>query len=292
MTNTIKTVRELLAHYLESHEYGVKQNTIDCWLKPGVSKLEKFLERPAMITDLNLKTVNSYIDWLKANSSSTEACRSRRGPILLLVRYANDLGLISKFEGRIRKVRIVRKTPRGWTSAEVQTLLKRCLDETVIKKTAKAGEIHHNSRNANVLKCGTRVGLFLAGVVAVAWDSTLRLGDVLELKWSDLTIDYEALKDAMQDAVNAGLKEHGITDVAGVHHCPCPDDDLMDWRKEPNEIKAYAKSKKDAERDGCLRFVGEESRFTFDGDPWSWVAALEAAIASSGIEVEPEAVVV
>ena len=73
MTNTITTVRELLAHYVSNHEYGIKQNTIDCWLKPGVSKFEKWLERPSLISDLNLKTVNAYVDWLKANSS----CGSR-----------------------------------------------------------------------------------------------------------------------------------------------------------------------------------------------------------------------
>ena len=52
MTNTITTVRELLSHYVDNHEFGIKQNTIDCWMKPGISKLEKWLERSAMITDL------------------------------------------------------------------------------------------------------------------------------------------------------------------------------------------------------------------------------------------------
>ena len=103
---------------------------------------------------------------------------------------------------------------------------------------------------------------------------------------------YEALKDAMQDAMNKERKEFGITDVAGVHHCPCPDDDLEDWRSEPGEITAYAKAKAQGEREGLMRFAAEESRFTFEGDPYSWVTALESAIASTGIAVEPVSLVV
>ena len=103
---------------------------------------------------------------------------------------------------------------------------------------------------------------------------------------------YEALKDSMETAVNRDLKEHGITDLAGVHHCPCPDDDLEDWRSEPGEIAAYAKAKAQGIREGLMRFAAEESRFTFEGDSRSWVAALEAAIVATGIELESEAFVV
>lgn len=190
MTNTMTTVRELLAHYIENHEYGIKQNTIDCWLKPAVSKLEKFLERPAMITDLNLKSVNGYIDWLKANSSSTEACRSRRGPVLLLVRYGTDLGLVAKFEGRIRKIRIVRKTPVGWTAAEVQKLLTLCLDnQYIIKKNLASADNHPRTIKHNRLDTGPRLGLFIGGLVAVSWDTTLRLNDSLAIRWDCLEFD-------------------------------------------------------------------------------------------------------
>ena len=41
-----------------------------------------------------------------------------------------------------------------------------------------------------------------------------------------------------------------------------------------------------------MRFAAEEARFTYEGDPWSWVSALQAAIVATGIEVEPQALVV
>ena len=103
---------------------------------------------------------------------------------------------------------------------------------------------------------------------------------------------YEALKDSMENAVNRDLKEHGITDVDGVHHCPCPDADLENWRQEPHELAAYAKAKAQGIREGLMRFAAEESRFSYEGNPRSWVAALEAAIVATGIELEPEALVV
>ena len=70
------------------------------------------------------------------------------------------------------------------------------------------------------------------------------------------------------------------------------DDDLEDWRSEPGEIAAYAKAKAQGIREGLMRFAAEESRFTFEGDSRSWVAALEAAIVATGIELESEAFVV
>ena len=102
---------------------------------------------------------------------------------------------------------------------------------------------------------------------------------------------YEALKDALENAVNADTKEHGFQDVDGVN-IGYEADDLMDWRTDTKEVKAYAKAKADAQRDGYMRFAAEESRFTYENDPWSWRDALESAIKSTGIEVQLEPVVV
>ena len=102
---------------------------------------------------------------------------------------------------------------------------------------------------------------------------------------------YEALKDAMETAVNADSKKFGYSDVNDVHY-DYTDDELDNWRTEPNEIAAYEKAKAQGLREGLMRFVAYESRFTFEGDPRSWVSALESAIASTGIAVEPEALVV
>ena len=186
----IQTVRQLMDQYILTHEYGLKQTTIDCWLKPGVSKFEKWLERPAMISDLTLETVNRFIDWLKTNSSSSSMARSRRGPIMLLIRYANDLGIVQRFEGRIRKIRITREIPTGWTASEVKKLLAICLDASfIIKKNSKTTDNHPRTIKHNQLSTGPRLGLFIGGIVAVAWDTSLRLGDVLALRWDSLEFD-------------------------------------------------------------------------------------------------------
>ncbi len=101
---------------------------------------------------------------------------------------------------------------------------------------------------------------------------------------------FEAVKDSLENAVNKDVRENGFQDANGadIGHEPA---DLMDWRTYPKEIDAYATAKADAQRDGLMRFAAEESRFTYDNDPWSWVAALNAAIAATGIEAEPEAMV-
>lgn len=252
----IQTVSQLVEHYIANHEFGLKKNTIEMWLNPGLTKFEKWLERPAMIEDLNLSTVNKYIDWLKANASSTEAARSRRGPIVLLIRYGFDIGAVPRSEGRIRKIRIVRKPPRGWSAVEAQQLMEFCLDpnnsvkiggkrslsklpkqhasddqkeaEQVEPKDGKPKKpyadfplfahackqwakkiggktVYFGSWDdpqgalkrfekldrQNYLTTGPRRGLFIAGLIAVAWDTTLRLSDVLDLEWSCLRFDEE-----------------------------------------------------------------------------------------------------
>ena len=190
MTNTITTVRELMDHYIQNHPYGLKKNTIDCWCKPSMSKFEKWLTRPALIGDLNLKTVNGYIDWLRATASSSQMARSRRGPILLLVRYGNDLGIVPRFEGRIRKIRVIRDIPVGWRVDEVQKLLKLCLDPSyIIKKNLDATDNHWRTIQHNKLDTGPRLGLFIAGLISVAWDTTLRLSDSLSIRWDCLEFD-------------------------------------------------------------------------------------------------------
>ena len=73
---------------------------------------------------------------------------------------------------------------------------------------------------------------------------------------------YEALKDAMENAVNADSKKFGYSDATGEHHFEYKDEELDDWRTEPNEIAAYEKAKKDGLREGLMRFAAEESRFS------------------------------
>jgi hypothetical protein len=102
---------------------------------------------------------------------------------------------------------------------------------------------------------------------------------------------YEALKDHIETAVNADIREHGFQNRDGVD-IGWTEDDLEDWRKEPNEIAAFDKAKRQAEREGLMRFVAVETRHFFPGSPRSWVAALNGAIEATGIQVEPEALVV
>lgn len=102
---------------------------------------------------------------------------------------------------------------------------------------------------------------------------------------------YVALKDAMESSINADIRQNGFTDHDGVN-VGYEADDLMNWRTDPKELAAYDLAKASAKRDGFLRFAAEESRFSYPRDPWSWVAALESAIQSTGIAMESEALVV
>jgi len=135
--------------------------------------------------------VNSFIDWLKKITSSSAMIKGRRGPVLMLLRYAQEMQIAPPQNGRIRKVRVQRNIPTGWRVEEVQKLLETCLAQDVRTKSPDAQKGHHMSRIHNHLSSGPRVGLMLAGIVSVAWDTTLRLGDILAMKWSDVEFDSQ-----------------------------------------------------------------------------------------------------
>lgn len=110
---------------------------------------------------------------------------------------------------------------------------------------------------------------------------------VVQGQFEDMCVFYEALKDAMESSVNADVREKGFTNSAGAN-IGYEESDLMNWRTDRKEIAAYDRAKASAKRYGYLRFAAEESRFTYDGDPYSWLSSLNAEIAATGIEVESE----
>ena len=265
MINTMTTVRELLAHYVSNHEYGLQGNTIACWLKPAVSKFEKWLERPALLSDLNLPCVNSFVDYLKATSSSSSSARTKRGPILLLLRYGNDLGIVPRVEGRVRKIRIVRDIPTGWSESEVRKLLALCLDRHyIIKKNIDAPDNHWRTIQHNKLDTGPRLGLFIGGLVAVAWDTTLRLSDSLAIRWDCLEFDAAGTARAQVVMQKTGyyqpitisaetikilrqIEADSIVKSDLVLHWPYRREKLFDW------IRAYVRDS--GIRKGTMRWV-------------------------------------
>lgn len=111
---------------------------------------------------------------------------------------------------------------------------------------------------------------------------------VVQGSYEEMCRFYEAVKDSMENAVNASTMKDGFMDKNDLP-VAATEDDMLNWRTDPMEVAAYEKAKASAKHEGLLRFAATESRFSYEGDPWSWVTAVESAIKATGIAVEPEA---
>jgi GNAT superfamily N-acetyltransferase len=103
-----------------------------------------------------------------------QTAKARRGAIQTLANYAAGEGWIDPI-GRLRRLKIVHGNPTGWTAEEVKTLMITCLD-----KSKSPYDRYH------VFKNGLDRGQYIGTLIALLWDTRLRLGDAFKLSWKDL----------------------------------------------------------------------------------------------------------
>ena len=154
---------QLLDYYVQNHEFGLKQNTIACHYRPAVV----LFVRATACTDISAidrDMVNRFVDWLRVQNLSPETKRSRRRGILTLLQYAFNEGLIANPLYRIKKIAAPRRTPRAWSIAQIQHLV------TVIESMDRPAI------------CRVPASLWWSSLVRAAWDTGLRLGDLLSLE--------------------------------------------------------------------------------------------------------------
>lgn len=159
---------ELLDSALKEKETPVCNGTKANWYIPAIADLGAFLTRPPTVADLSRETINGWIDQRVGESRlSCYTVKTRRGAILALWRAANDLDLLRDPPAKIRKVKIRQKNPTAWHRDEVQRLLTFVLFECEPERFDK---VYLPS------------DLYWGSLIAAAYDSALRLGDLLSLE--------------------------------------------------------------------------------------------------------------
>lgn len=154
---------QLLDHYVSNHEFGIRSNTISCHYRPAVVLFTR-ATGCADVTAVNRETVNCFIDWLRVQNLSPETKRSRRRGMLTLLQYAFDEGILNEPLYRIKKIAVPKKSPVAWSMAQVQHLV------STIESMARPDI------------CRVPAGLWWSSLVRAAWDTGLRLGDLLSLE--------------------------------------------------------------------------------------------------------------
>lgn len=113
-------------------------------------------------------TVNGYLLYLEKAGYSQHTIRSRRGNLLTLWRFAIARKIASEPPGTIRGAKPKYGNPDAWTEAETWAIAKTAL---TLKGTL----------------WGLPRGEFLHAFVLTKWDTAYRLGDMLGLRWFDLS---------------------------------------------------------------------------------------------------------
>lgn len=168
---------DFLRQYCQTREIAIQASTryqyevaIDCF---GLS-----LGHTPQVEDLTDAAVSRWVDWMGERKYSPSTIVSKRGGLLVLWRAAAAAGLVEP-PGRVRGVRKPQLFTRAWTYEEVARLaaVARC----------QSGRFR-----------GTKISraIHVEAFISVAWDSALRLADILSIHRS--MIDMQGMMMILQ----------------------------------------------------------------------------------------------
>jgi integrase len=132
------------------------------------------------ISSITADTLNHYLRWMERDlGRSPYTIRGRRATLLVLLDAAAIAGLCESVSHKtVRRIKCPALIPKCLTTDQVATLLVACDDWD--------DRCRSLPRVTNRLKNGKPRSLFWKAFVAVAWDSALRLSDVLSLERQDI----------------------------------------------------------------------------------------------------------
>ncbi|MEW4564664.1 hypothetical protein AB1K70_19140 [Bremerella sp. JC770] len=163
-----------LSDYVETYilEHDIADTTAEGY-RYCVSGFERWHGRPIEIeSDLTTDLANQWLTWLKSVGRSTHTCKSRRGELLTLWRAARRDRRIDfdKDPEFVRRVRTDELDPECFTHEQAGLLLRQCQDLT-----------------GTVGSLTIPRAIYFGSFVRAAWDSGLRLGDLLA--FDEQTVD-------------------------------------------------------------------------------------------------------
>ena len=140
-------------------------------LRVAVAAFTKHLGHDASIADLHHRVVN---DWLAVEVERVKrrTARNHRAAVVMLWRWLFIEGKTDEAPLRVRLIKAPLAPPAAYTMEEVKRLLAACesLEDKFCRMKVKRSRLY-------------------AALILVAWDSGLRLGDLLRIKWENLSGD-------------------------------------------------------------------------------------------------------
>lgn len=157
---------DFLTEFVNNHEYGIRSSTCDVWYKPAIADLRRFLNREPTLGDLTRETINRWLAWKVEAGCPPATVRTRRNAILALWRAAFEADHVDDEPKKIRKVRVPAHAVEAWTRQEMNQLLAHMSGFMPDK----------------LLSTGLSKRLYFRSLALAAWDTGLRLGDLLSME--------------------------------------------------------------------------------------------------------------
>lgn len=164
--NAMSQKKTKLAKYIETYRKEKQEPISDGYVRQleiAVVLLNRYAKKKVKLKHLSDDLLNGYLEWLAANGRSPETVRGKRSAIIALWRAAFMAKILDKKPERVKIIRARKEAPKAWRPNEVARLKKAALDDD------------------RVFPSGIRRGPWFASLISAAYDSGLRLGDLLRL---------------------------------------------------------------------------------------------------------------
>lgn len=135
-----------------------------CWLRYVAGRYSVHLGRIALATDLTDDAVNAWLAALLKENLARRTVRGYRGALVMLWRFAVEIGLLDALPLRLRKIKVPKLIPTACDEGEAARLVAQALGLP------------------GFYQCGVRRSIFWVGLILAIWDSGLRIGDLLRLR--------------------------------------------------------------------------------------------------------------
>lgn len=155
---------------------------------------------------------NRWLVYLDSTAASKRRIQSQRSNLLALWRAAYDDRLIDVAPGRVRKIKTPPLVPQAWTLEEISRLFR------------AAGMLEGKLRGHPLMRAD-----FFGAMVRMAWDTGLRLGDLLRVRREVLNADG-SLWLVQQKTGRVKRCQLAPDTVAALERIAVPGDDrLLPW---------------------------------------------------------------
>lgn len=147
--------------YFANHDIGLRETTKHCYYLPSARMFDRAIGCP--VESINKIAANQFVDWLRVQPKRPKTQHSRRRAFSTLWSAAHELNLAPP-PVPFRRIVVPKTSPVAWSFTRVQHVVSSVKSDT------------RNWLN------GIEFGTYWSSLFSAAWDSALRLGDLLELE--------------------------------------------------------------------------------------------------------------